>query len=216
VALSNSPRTGLADLDLEDFALGELAGQREALRHQPGYAILREEIWREGFESGLAQARQEGEAERQKLIADGLGRLQALLADLGAARAGFHAQNEQEIARLAMALARRILRAESGVDPAILMERLKDCLRHLEKESSYLIKVQPDRVAALSALIRESGEDPLGGLPYRIVGDPRLPAGSLVLEGESARVESICEDELARLEAHVLELCGRPGAGDGH
>lgn len=206
MASSNKRTDTIAGMFLEDFALSGLDAQVEAITHNPGFETLREQIWREGFESGYAKARQEADGQRQELVSGPVQHLSTLLAELARERARFLEQNMEELLQLAVALARRIVRVEAVENPKVLEERLRICLLQLEKESSYLIRVHPDRTEAVEALLAESGMEPLEEIPYRILGDRRVPVGSVILEGDSARLESICEDELQRLEEQLYKM----------
>jgi flagellar assembly protein FliH len=204
-----------ADLYLEDFALSGMEASIQAIMREEGWPELRERIRREAHAEGYAEAESEAAAAGRELAAGPVAGLRELLAELAAERGRFQAQNFEEILQLSLALAERVLRVELPENVPALRARLEACLRQLAGESAYTIKVHPARLEALSSLLEISGEELFGGLPYRLEGDRRVPPGSLVLEGDKTRLESICEHELQRLEDHLLELHRSGGAPDG-
>jgi len=204
-----------AELDLEDFALSGIEAQLEALSYQPGYDVLRERIWREGHAAGEKEAHEAAEQKRKELASGPLLRIEALLKNLAEERERFMESNAEELLQLALALARRVVRVECLENPEVLTERLRACLRQLELESSYLIRIHPEQLEAMEALLEVSGMSLFGETPHRVMGDRRVPAGSLILEGNGSRLESICQDELERLEQHLLQLYREGETPDG-
>ncbi|MCB1163503.1 hypothetical protein KDL67_12535 [bacterium] len=192
-------------LYLEDFARAGADAEIAHLSRQPGFADLRERLLAEGRDAGRREAAAEHAAEREALVAGPLAALERLLSSLTAARAEFQRESERELLALSMGIARRLLRAELRANDAALAGKLAELLGCLERESSIRVLANPDDLAAVDALLAAEGKRLLDGLPFQLQPDPRLPAGSLALEGDRARVESIAEDELARLEALLLD-----------
>ena len=203
---------GACTYDFEDFAKVEVETLFTRIRKQPGFAELQEKIRREGFDAGQDEMRREKEAERQELVKGQLFQLQSLLGELSERRQEFLTSHGDEIINLSCAVARRVVRVEAACNHDVVMEKLKICLLAMERESSYLIKVNPVQADALSFLLKENGKNLMEKIPYRIQGDRRVPLGGLVLEGDHSRLESICGDELDRIEQHLMEQ-NRQGEG---
>jgi flagellar assembly protein FliH len=200
--------------ELEDFSLVGLEALAQHLAREPGYKDLRERIWQEGREAGREEAAQAAATERQSLVADTVNKVEELLAGLAEERSRFLELNAGEIVQLALALARRVMRVQVRVDAAVLEEKLRVCLHQLDRDSSYLIRVNPDQLRSLELLLARAGRDLFGETPFRMLGDRRVPAGGIILEGDRARLESICEDELERLEEHLQHLIHEGGLDD--
>jgi len=192
-----------AGLVLEDFARRGTAAERAQLERHPAFAALRAELLAEGRAEGRAEATAAYAAERASLVEGPLAALERLLAGLTAERAAFQQEHARELLRLALALARRVARVELRSNPAVLGAKLHELLPLLERAAGYRVLVNPADLEATSRLLAAERRTLFGDLPFLLKPDPRLPAGSLALEGDEARLESICADELARLEQEL-------------
>jgi flagellar assembly protein FliH len=184
---------------LEDFARPGVEVELARLERLDAFADIRARLLAEG----RAQGRAEAAAEREALVAGPLGALARLVAGLTAERAAFQREHERELLRLAFAVAHRLLRAELRSNPAVVEGKLRELLGLLEQAASYRVLVNPADLAAASALLAAEGRSLFGDLPWALKPDPRLPAGAVALEGDAARLESICADELVRLEQQL-------------
>lgn len=186
-------------LYLEDFARCGVDAELAHLERQTAFAAIRARILAEG----RAQGRQEAAAEQEALIRGPLAALTRLVAGLTAERAAFQREHERELLRLSFAVAHRLLRAELRSNPAVVEGKLRELLGLLEQAASYRVLVNPADLAAASALLAAEGRTLFGDLPWALKPDPRLPAGAIALEGDAVRLESICADELERLEQQL-------------
>lgn len=201
----NRNAESLGSESLVDFSRSEREREEESLRRHPFYEQLQQEALKRGFEEGQREEKAQSLAHLEKLRAEHLQPLDSLLRALSEERNAFHRENEEEILSLALALARRVVRAQVGLSPQILKAKLEACLFQLERESSYVLRVNPEEETSLRELLdREEGEG-LRGVPFRLIGDRRVSAGSVILEGEVGSVESICENELDALESKLRD-----------
>jgi flagellar assembly protein FliH len=201
-----------AGLYLEDFARDGAEAEIAHLARQPGFTLLRERLLAEGRAEGRREADAVHAAEREALVAGPLAALERLLSGLTSARAEFQRESERELLALSVGIARRLLRTELRANTQMLAGKLAELLGCFERESSIGVLVNPEDLTAVESLLAAEGRALLDAIPYRLRPDPRLPAGSLVLEGDRARVESIAEDELARLESLLLDGAEDAGA----
>lgn len=199
-----SKQSGAAELYLEDFARRGVESELEHMATMPGFEQVKARIREEGRQAGRQEAMAAFQAERASLLGGPVKALESLLAGLQRERAEFQAQNERETIALAVAIARRLLRAELKTDPELLAGRLAELSSLLDTESAYVVRVNPGELNAVEALLAQEGRTLFGDIPFRLKPDPRLPEGSVALEGERARLESICEEELDRLETALL------------
>jgi len=190
-------------LRLEDFARRGVAAELAACERQPAFAELKAHLLAEGRAEGRREAAAAAAIEREALVAGPLAAFERLVAGLAAERRAFQREHERELLRLAFAVARRLLRAELRSNPAVLAGKLRELLGLLDQAAAYRVLVNPGDLAAAAALLAAEGRGLFGDLPWVLKPDPRLPAGSLALEADAARLESICGDELARLEQQL-------------
>lgn len=206
MASSNSGAHAGTAPELEDFATSGLASRLEALRRDAAFPRLREGIWDEAYARGRADAQAEADAARERMIRGEIERVEALLGELAAARAEMMRRNEEELLELAVALARRVVRVQVATDEGLLLGKLVDCLGQIERSASYVIRVNPGQCAALESLLDTVQADLFAGSPFRVLPDERVTRGGLIIEGDRTRLESICEEELDRLEEELFRI----------
>jgi len=206
MASSNSGLPAGAALELEDFAVSGVAAQMEALSRDPVFPKLRDSIRDEAYARGRADAMAEADAARERMVRDEIERVETLLGELAAERAEMMHRNEEELLQLAVALARRVVRVQVATDEGLLLGKLVDCLGQMERSASYLIRVEPGQYAALEALLEHVQADLFSGSVFRVLPDERVTRGGLIIEGDRTRLESICEEELDRLEEELFRL----------
>jgi len=131
----------------------------------------------EGREETERRLRQECEGERQRLAAQAA----ALLRSFAETRENYRRRLEEESARLALAIAARILRREALADPLLVTGAVRVALGQLAASTAVRMRV-PE---ADLALWRESMAY-LPNLPIRpeVVGDARMEPGDCRLETE--------------------------------
>jgi len=175
------------------------------IREHPEYKRQIDAMRRESYEKGRAEEAQRSRTELESLKGDVLRRLEDLLDRMGEERRRFHEENAEETIRLAMAVAGRILRATLPREPDGLRPRFEACLGRLAGKAAYEIRINPEDEAILRRLMDELGREGHMERSYRILPDARLEPGDLVLESPEGAVEAILEDELRRMEEHLIE-----------
>jgi flagellar biosynthesis/type III secretory pathway protein FliH len=204
---SSSKAERQLDLDhIEDFA-DPLGWQRiRNIREHPEYEATSTMLRSESYERGRAEEHARSQAELTSLRKGYLDRLEVLLASMTEERRRFQEENAEELLRLGLALGEKVARALMPGNTDVLKAKVDECLERLSTKSSYEIHVNDRERDLLSELLEASDRNLSPELPYRIVGDPRLEAGDVVLESKEGRIESICSEELNRLGDTLIQL----------
>ncbi len=160
------------------------------------------EAHRRGFAEGEAQARQAAAAQFQTAI-EGLARSAV---ETAALRPRIHREAEADMVRLAVAVARRVLRRELTVDPEALLGLVKAALDKLDLRELNRIRVHPAAAPLL--------ERTLGGaaLPARIevLADASLEPGAAIFETGRGTLDTSVETQLVEIERGLTDLLERP------
>ena len=164
-------------------------------------------------EEDVGRIRAEAEAERARALAEaaeagrreGLGRAAAVLAGAAEARARRLDGLEDEVAAVALEVARAVLGRELSADPAAVVDLARCALAHVLSRREGLLRVSPADAPLLRA------EQPrLAALLDRAPGlglreDGAVPRGAVVVETEAGRVDARVEAQLAALERALAE-----------
>lgn len=169
----------------EESAPRPTVSDLEALERQ-----ARDEGYAAGRAEGLTSARQETDAR--------LARLDALYASAARPLAAIDEATEQELARLAMAVARRVVAHELKSTPELVVQVIRQAAGALPSATRELrVRLHPDDVALLRE--REMVET-----DWQLVADPALARGDCRLESEKSRLDARLETRLAAVIDAVL------------
>jgi len=148
--------------------------------------------------------RREGRAEGEKRGAETAGaalqplldRFAATIAELASYRARFRRDSEPELLRLALAVAKKILRRELTVDPHSLLGILKAALETINQAEVLCVRTAPEDAAQLTGRLAALGLPD----PVEVVADRSLERGSVVLDTKRGQIDASVQTQLAEIE----------------
>ncbi len=182
-----------------------VAASRRGVRSPDELDAAAQRAWKEAEEGGRAAGLAAGQKEinaRLKALDEQAHALQAALQ--GLARPLAHADDEAhaQIARLAMAIARGLLRRELKMDPAQVIGIVRETVALLPASSRGVrVVLHPED----AALVRERLAAPQAGEAWAVVEDPVLSRGDCRVMAEYAQIDARLD---ARLAASIAELLG--------
>ena len=159
------------------------------------------EAQRAGYREGEAAARNQAETETRQAI-ERLGRAAEELAALGPR---LRNQAERDLVRLAVAIARRVLRRELTLDPMAIEGLVKAALGQLEAEEIHCLRVHPQHEAAVRAYLAEAGR-----AAVEVRGDAALEYGGAVFETTRGDLDASADTQLREIERGLTDRFGRP------
>jgi len=190
-----------AGIETAPAAPDTLELQRELARLKKELLEREAQARQAGFREGQAAARQQYEAELNQAlarVAEAIGRLQQ-------ERQKVHREAERDLVRLAVAIARKILRREILVDPDAIVGIAKAALEKVELRELVRVRVHPADVAALEGWLRRVG------VPERVelLGDPSLERGAVLVETTRGELDASVETQLQEIERGLVDLVER-------
>lgn len=157
------------------------------------------------FEQELVRREQQAfESGYRKAIAElqaAAGRFARAAEELLRYRRDMRRSTEQELVRLAVTIARRILRRELSVDPNALSGIVKAALESLEAREANCVRVHPEDVALVERCLAECGI----GDQIKVSADPQLARGSAILETAHGSLDASVETQLEEIERGLLD-----------
>lgn len=174
----------------------------------PPTVVELEELERQAREEGFAAGRKEGLAsaatERDALVR----RLESLLEAAARPLEALDEATEQELARLATVIARRVLAHELTTSPALIVQAVQQAARALPAATRALqVRVHPDDLAVLR-------EHHVAEEHWQLLPDPSLARGDCLLESERSRLDARVETRLAGVVDAVLGVDGDDDGND--
>lgn len=173
------------------------APAEEASPPGPTVAEL-EDIERQARQEGYAAGLAEGRAAARQQLDERLARLDALCVAIARPLEDFDEATGQELARLAMVTARRVVARELQLDPALIVQAVREAAAALPSATRELrITVHPDDLELLRELDASEAH-------WRFGADPALSRGDCMLESARSRLDARVETRLAAVIDAVL------------
>jgi flagellar assembly protein FliH len=164
------------------------------------------------------EGREALERERERAAREAATMQQAVAAEIAAAlrsfdqeRNEYFAQAEQEVVRLALAIAARILNREALLDPLLLSGAVRVALEQLGETTGVRLRCPAGQAEAWRERLRL-----MPNLPFQpeVVGDTALSPGDCRIEARIGSVDLGIRAQLEEIERGFFDLLERrPGAG---
>jgi flagellar assembly protein FliH len=162
----------------------------------------RQEGIEQGKREGRSAAQAELEANMRASVAQERARLVGVAKDFGTARERYFSVVEQEVVKLALAIAGRVLHRETQIDPLLLAGAVRVALEKMQDRSGVVLRVAGADVAAweLAFQATEPSERP------QVVEDAKLERGECVLDTKMGTVELGVSVQLEEIEKGFFDL----------
>lgn len=178
------------------------AARSEPVDEQPGPPTVAEleALERQARDEGYAAGRAEGLADAAGERRDVVARLESLLESAARPLSSLDDATEQELARLAVVIARRVLAHELVTAPELIVQAVQQAARALPSATRELrVRVHPDDLA----LLREHA---VAEEHWQLLPDPALARGDCLLESERSRLDARVDTRLAAVVDAVLGM----------
>jgi flagellar assembly protein FliH len=145
-----------------------------------------------GVEEGLRRGREEAATEVQKAF-DQVARA---LRDLALLKRTLRQQAEQELIKLSLAVARRILYRELSTDPSSIEGIVHAALQKLQHREVSRVRVYPAAVSAVRAALDRIGSR----AAIEVIADPGLETGAILFETSFGELDASIETQLQEIQ----------------
>jgi flagellar biosynthesis/type III secretory pathway protein FliH len=167
-----------------------------------GVEAARQQGLLEGEQEGRRAARAEMEGEIAARVARERSLIGSTVEQFRGARERYFVDVEQEVVKLALAIAARVLHREAQIDPLLLAGVVRVAMEKMADRSGVVVRVSGEDVAAWEGAFHamEAAERP------RVVADARLTRGECVLETTMGTVELGVKVQLEEIEKGFFDL----------
>jgi flagellar assembly protein FliH len=150
-----------------------------------------------GLREGEAAARNRAAAE----IKATMDRMAQSLQELAGMRARLRHEAEGDLVRLALEVARRVVRREIAVDPDALRGLVNAALEKLRGQDISRVKVHPSHVAMLSACLKQAPN----GNTVEVMADSSREPGSVIFETSRGNLDASVDAQLLEIERGLTD-----------
>lgn len=160
-------------------------------------AALKEKACREGFEQG----RSEGLAKAREEVEAYTGRFMALLDALATPLEQLSDEVEDELVKLAVAIAKQIVRRELKTEPAQVIGVVKEGLNLLPVASQTIkIQLHPDDAKLVAEIMLANVSE----RKWELLENPVMQRGGCRIETDTASVDATIESRVAAIAARIM------------
>jgi flagellar assembly protein FliH len=165
-----------------------------------------QQAWNNGHAAGQAEAQAAFDVQTARLREE----ISRALQEFSRERDVYFQRVEEQVVRLTLAIARKILHREAQVDPLLLTGILRVALDKIGCNSSTRLRAHPSDIKVW----RDYFAQPREGIPTpELVGDPEIQVGQCVLETEVGTTEIGLETQMKEIEQGFLDMLSqRPGS----
>jgi flagellar assembly protein FliH len=159
------------------------------------------EAYAAGFREGEAAGTKRAAGELEPALA----RLARSIQEMAGLRAQMRREAEADMLRLALEIARRVLRREMAVDPDAMRGVVLAALEKLAGQEVSRVKVHPSHAALVSELLRRSGT----GQPVEVIADASREPGAALFETERGNLDASVDVQLREIERGLADCLRR-------
>jgi flagellar assembly protein FliH len=167
-------------------------------------SIVEREAWEHGFKDGHVEGVRKGEAELAKRINEvnvKIAALDAIIGTLARPLEELDAQVESELTRLALTVAKHLVRRELRIDPAQVIGIIRHTVSLLPLASrSIKIHLHPDD----AQVVREKLAQPLGDQQWQLSEDPLMARGGCRVTTDNSSIDGRFETAVAAALSGLL------------
>lgn len=193
-----------ADADRVAAAASErLAAEREAQRrsaYDEGYEAGRATGHATALEEGRAAARQAATAEFERLTAA----LGAALAEYERRRHTLHAEAEEGMLRLAVAVAARVCKFAAAQSSDAARANVRSLLEMVRQQDDLEFHLHPDEAGLLREELPQLARQLAAAEHVRVVADPGVARGGCVLRTSDGSIDATIDTQLAQVAESLL------------
>jgi len=190
---------------------GSCVGTKEASTEEspppdrPGEEDIEERIARlerEAYEKGFEQGQKDGLALEERQMKEKGVHLEKLMNALAGLKEEIYRETEEEIVRLSMSIARKILRSELRKGSYDIGKTIRAAMKFLVDTSRVQIRISPEDMEEVSGLIPSLASDSKAGR-IQILEDHSIQRGGCILQSGFGNVNATVEDQLALVENEI-------------
>lgn len=154
-----------------------------------------------GLREGFAAGEQAGARSSEQKWTAAAERMARAVADLATYRSRFRKESEQELLRLSLAIAKKILHRELTVDPQALLGVIKAALESMNQREILRVRVATEDVSTLQFHLDNMGL-PSG---VELNGDRSLERGSVLIDTHRGVTDASLQTQLLEIERGFID-----------
>ena len=163
------------------------------------------EIEKEAYEKGFAEGQKAGGEVGEKMAEALLRQYAASVEALNRLRSELFATSEREVIRLALEIARKIVKREVAIDEELILALVKVALDRVADQALITVRVNPKDHAVIERHHAALPDANSLSESVKLVEDPLIGRGGCIIETESGTIDARIEEQLREIERGFFE-----------
>ena len=182
--------------EMAEALISDRIGQIEAASREQC-----ERAHRSGFEEGKALGLQIGRKEIQPVLES----LQGILKEISAKRDHLIRDAESTVLRLSLAVARKIIKAEIKQNPDLILNIVREAIKHVSDRSGLVVRMHPDDGRNVEGF-RDQLLNSFNGIQtLEIEQDSQIAPGGCIVETNTGTIDAQLDVQLEEIERALLD-----------
>lgn len=175
--------------------------EQKYLAQQAKIDDIKRSSFQEGYNEGVKVSRSEAVGHIERVI--------AIFKEVSGLKAGIIRESEEEILRLALAIAKLIIRQEVKINRDYIYPLLQETIKGIVSKEELKIRLNPDDLRYMTDMKSDfmNTFDELRNL--ELVEDPAIKLGGAVIETKSGDVDARIDRQLIELEKELFSTLDR-------
>ena len=157
---------------------------------------------KEAYEKGFEQGQRDGLALEKSKMDEMTKQLEALFAGLRDLKPQIYSESEEEILKLVLLIARKVVREEISINRKVIGNTIKAALSYLTEKRKIKIIISPDDMEEVKTLLPDLSRLTKGGY-FQLMEDNAMEKGGCTLETGFGRINGTIEDQLGMIEEEI-------------
>jgi flagellar assembly protein FliH len=157
-------------------------------------------IEKEAYEKGFSEGQKAGSEVGEKMGEALLKQYSVSLDALNSLRSQLFATSEREVIRLALEIARKIIKREVAIDEELILALVKVALDRVADQALITVRVNPKDHHAIERHHAAAPETGALSESIKLVEDPLIARGGCIIETESGTIDARIEEQLREIE----------------
>jgi len=166
-----------------------------------GTAQLEKNAYEHGFREGQRSVNVTGE----KALASTLEKFSKSLEELKSLRRSILSTSEREVIRLALEIARKVVKREIAVDEEIIVTLVRVALKRVSDQTLITVRLNPVDLSVVKRHQSLGNTADVLNEGIRLAEDPLISRGGCVIETESGLVDARVEEQFREIERGFLD-----------
>jgi len=163
------------------------------------------EIEKEAYEKGFVEGQKAGSELGEKTAEALVKQYSVSLDALNRLRTELFTTSEREVIRLALEIARKIIKREVAIDEELILALVKVALDRVADQALITIRVNPKDHHAIERHRAAAPDSGTLSQSVKLVEDPLIARGGCIIETESGTIDARIEEQLREIEKGFFE-----------